>query len=1181
MKSIIILVLVLALGAATIGVIVMGVKLRDARRPIPTPEPMPSPSPTPSPVPAEHDLSYDFPLSPASPWDVSANHTRNVAFTVTEGTWMNLDVFGNKIVFDMLGDIYTMPVTGGTAEKLISGVPWQTQPRFSPDGKFLIYSSDESGCDNIWVYSFERQSSRQVTFEPFFYVTNAKWKNSTHIVANKWHLVRDRGLAGGEIWAYSVPLNFDNDPLPWGDSWGKKEGEMLVPRTNPLAQFGPEEPFFDISSGKYLYYSRNMIDKTSWTYNKDPHAGIYAILKLDVSSGSAGESSEVTGGAGGAARPIVSADGKILAFIRRTLFDTSLMLHDLETGNEMQLLALNYQDQQESYAPCGVYPSFAFVQDSPTTNLPPTAIIVWSGGKIVQIPIPSDINNPSSPAVTPTQIPFTVDVVHGMAPITRFQRSPKIGDIGNNELETKVALHPSRNLANTQLAFSTLGDIYWANLTGGNGGVNQTMSAPSKIGFHGAFNLNPSETVYYWPYIDNEGEWMVRTAWEDQSYGWIEMVNLKTGEVEKVTSQPGRFIKPTFNLGRNAILYARASGDGATGFRYSAKPGIYLTRLDANGRPIAGETDVWVCEGEWADFTYSGGHAYVVSSSSYPFVINEVSLQENNFGQVVRPFMTGQYVSNVAISPRKQMIAFVEFEVVYVQQIPEDLQEYPMSITARLDNLAKSGHTQILSTLGGDFLSFSGNSLSFGWANSFTTVDLSPMTAREWSCATQDCFSNSQYMTHYSLAQTVPSGTATATLVLFENATLVPMDARNTSQVYPNMKILVRGDTIEAIGGDIEAPVGATVMDLEGAFVLPGLIDAHAHWDSAFTQRWGKSKQGWEFLMNLAFGVTTLHNPSAEFWSVWSDAELIRAGKKIGPRILSTGTVMFGGGGENHCEVATVEEAEQALLRRAAFGGFSAKSYMIQCRAGRQKLLQAAKLHRFDVVPEGGMHFAWDLSYIVDGHTTVEHSLPMAPFYDDIIQLFANGETAWTPTMVVSFGGLWGDRFFYQNSSVFLDPLVERWIPNDFVRPVSMRRIEADHDDYHVFSIAKSARDVAAAGTLVNIGAHGQMQGIGYLWELKLMEAGGMSPYEAIKTGTINPAISLGLDAHIGSLFPGKLADLIILQPNQDPLLNLDAFNHIHYVMIDGHLYDTTDFSQILPTAQPAPKLTVINTPVV
>lgn len=1094
-----------------------------------------------------------------------------------------MDVNGGQIVFDLLGDIYTMPVTGGKPTALISGVPWTTQPHFSPDGKYLVYTSDESGCDNIWIYSFDLGRSMQVTYEPYFYVSNAKFKNSTHIVANKWHLVLDRGIAGGEIWEFALPTDWSN-PLPWGDRWHKNEGVMLAGRTNAYAQFGPEEPFFDMSSGRYLYYSRNMVDTRSWTYNKDPHAGIYSILRVDTLNPSA-DPVVITGGPGGAARPVLSPDGATLAFVRRTVFQTSLMLRNMTSGNEIQLFNLGYQDQQESWAPCGVFPSFSFLAGSDGFA---STIIVWGAGNIWAVPLPTSIDSPVTAPVAATIIPFDVEITRNVAPVVRSAHNPKQGwDATSNTFITHVALHASISPSNTNITFSSLGQIYIASLN-----ADRSITAPESFGVYNPYNQDPNDTLFYWPSVNWASKMLARTGWNDGQYGWVEIVDLRHLTGRTITTLPGRYVKPMFNQQGNRIIYGKAGGDSATGDRNSHMPGIYLTDLEDNGLPISGKADQFVCAGEWMDWDYSTGtdpskaFGLVVTASSFPYTVDRISLAPATIGQLDRHFAYGQYVQSMAFSYDMSLVAFTEFEVVYVQRVPKDLtpSQYPMQITARLDNIAGSPNTQILAKTGGDFLSFSQDGiLSFGWANNFTSVNLSSMASPSWKCSTQYCFSGTTFAKSISLGQNVTAGTSVETLVVFDNATVIPMDSRYTDQVLLNQRIVVQGDVIKAMGSPDTVPVpeGATRMDLAGGYVLPGFIDAHAHWPSAFTQRWGKSKQGWEFLTNLAFGVTTLHNPSAEFWSVYSDQELIRSGKKIGPRIFSTGSVMFGAGGDLHCEIPDVQTAEEALGRRAAFGGFTAKSYMIMCRAGRQKLLQAARNLNFEVVPEGGMHYAWDLTFIVDGHTTVEHSLPMAPFYKDVLQLFASAQTAWTPTMVVSFGGIFGDHFFYQNSSVFLDPTVQHWIPDNEIQPVSMRRIEADKEDYHVFTIAETANNVSQTGTLVNIGAHGQMQGIGYFWELKFMQSGGMSNYDVLKTATINPAKTLGLDAHLGSIYPGKLADLVFLEPGADPLAELEALRQIKYVMLDGNLYDTATFARILPMARPAPVLTVINTPVV
>ncbi|MEM7040936.1 MAG: hypothetical protein AAF570_28490, partial [Bacteroidota bacterium] len=88
-------------------------------------------------------------------WVVDSPHGDSavVEFETDEGTWMNLDVSpdGREIAFDLLGDIYIMPISGGKALRIAEGMPWEVQPRFSPNGEQLLFTSDRGGGDNIWI----------------------------------------------------------------------------------------------------------------------------------------------------------------------------------------------------------------------------------------------------------------------------------------------------------------------------------------------------------------------------------------------------------------------------------------------------------------------------------------------------------------------------------------------------------------------------------------------------------------------------------------------------------------------------------------------------------------------------------------------------------------------------------------------------------------------------------------------------------------------------------------------------------------------------------------------------------------------------------------------------------------------------------------------------------------------
>ena len=107
-------------------------------------------------------------------------------------------------------------------------------------------------------------------------------------------------------------------------------------------------------------------------------------------------------------------------------------------------------------------------------------------------------------------------------------------------------------------------------------------------------------------------------------------------------------------------------------------------------------------------------------------------------------------------------------------------------------------------------------------------------------------------------------------------------------------------------------------------------------------------------------------------------------------------------------------------------------------------------------------------------------------------------------------------------------------------------------------------------GVKVNMGAHGQIQGIGAHWEIWMMQQGGMSNHQALQTATINPAFSLGLDKWIGSLETGKLADLIVLDKN--PLDNIRNTESIRYTMVNGRLYDAETMSETGNYNKPSPK---------
>jgi len=288
---------------------------------------------------------------------------------------------------------------------------------------------------------------------------------------------------------------------------------------------------------------------------------------------------------------------------------------------------------------------------------------------------------------------------------------------------------------------------------------------------------------------------------------------------------------------------------------------------------------------------------------------------------------------------------------------------------------------------------------------------------------------------------------------------------------------------------------------------------------------------------------------------------MLRAGMKLGPRLFSTGTILYGAETPFKAIVNSYEDALSAIRRQKAFGAFSVKSYNQQRRDARQMIIKAARDLQMEVVPEGGSLLYFNETMILDGHTTVEHSLPVPRLYKDVVTLFARSKTGYTPTLIVGYGGLSGEYYWYQKTNVWENERLLTFTPREVVDARSRRRTMAPDDDFNHVLIAKGAKQVLDAGGSVQLGAHGQLQGLGAHWELWMLQQGGMTNLEAIRTATINGARALGLDKEIGSIEEGKLADLVVMDRN--PLENIRNSESIAMVMLNGRLYDARTLNEI------------------
>jgi imidazolonepropionase-like amidohydrolase len=402
-----------------------------------------------------------------------------------------------------------------------------------------------------------------------------------------------------------------------------------------------------------------------------------------------------------------------------------------------------------------------------------------------------------------------------------------------------------------------------------------------------------------------------------------------------------------------------------------------------------------------------------------------------------------------------------------------------------------------------------------------------------------------------SMAMELESDRPTS-VVAFTGARIVTM-AGADGGVIDDGVIVVDGNRISAVGpaGEVAIPDAAAIVDVSGKTIVPGLIDAHAHGGAGVGMI---PEQNWQQYATLAFGVTTIHDPSNDATEIFAAAEMQRTGQILAPRIYSTGDIIYGAKSGYFAEINSLDDAREHVRRLKAQGAGSVKNYNQPRREQRQQVATAAREEGMLVVAEGGSLFHMDLSLVADGNSALEHNLPQSTLYDDVLQFWSQTNVAYTPTLGVTYGGLRGEDYWYMKSNVWEHPILSRFVPPHILQPRSVRRTKAPEEDfYHVIS-ARTSKALADQGVMVSIGAHGQREGLASHWEMWSFAQGGMSSIEALAAATIVPARALGYDDDLGSLESGKLADLVVI--DADVVADIYQSDKVEMVMLNGRLYD-------------------------
>ena len=1016
-----------------------------------------------------------------SEWNVSAEHgkTKTVRFSTDEGTWLDLDVSpdGKTIAFSMMGDIYLLPIAGGDARRISSGPAWDVQPRFSPDGKEIAFTSDRAGGNNLWRMDRDGGNAVQVTKEKFRLFNNPVWTPDGQYLIGRKHFTSGRSLGAGELWMTH---------RSGGD------GLQLTKRKNDQMDLG--EPAVS-PDGRYVYYSEDVSSGDAFEYNKNVHGVIYAIKRLDRETG---ETRTLVNTPGGAIRPQPSPDGKRLAFVKRVRDKTVLHVLDLTTGKVTPVWDGLSHDQQEVWAIFGPYANFNWTPDS-------QSVVIWAQGKLWRVNMQTG---------TPANVAFNADIEQKLTAPIRFQNQLE-GDAFTVKMLRDVATSPDGKT----VLFHAVGHLWKRSTAGG---------TPTRL-------TRDDSAFEYQPSFSADGRKVLYTTWSDAAQGSIRELDLASGTSRTLSTEPGFYYQPRYSPNGQHIVYIKSGGSALTGSLNSNDRGIYIT-------PAGAWTPNKIADGGEPQFTPDSKRVLYLTGGDLSKKVMSIGVN----GDKAREVLSLKYADSVQLSPDGKRVAFTELYNAYVAPLPA----YGGSIELSKDTTAVPV-TKLTSTAG-PYLHWSdANTVHWMLGNQYHTRNLN----------------QAQNAASVAMGFSVPSDRPSETIA-FVGARIISMkNAESAQEVIENGTVLVQGDKIVAVGANVAVPANARIIDAKGKTLFPGIVDAHAH--AAHFNSGVVPQQNWAYYANLAFGITTMHDPSATSETVFSQAELQKAGEIVGPRVMSTGTILYGADGDFKTVINSLEDARNTITRMKALGAFSVKSYNQPRRDQRQQINQAAREQGVLVVEEGGSTFNHNMTMMLDGVTGIEHNIPVAPLYKDVVDTWKQTDVRNTPTLVVGYGGVNAEYYWYNKMNIWENERFLKFYPREALDARSIRRETAPEWDYYHIEVAKQAKRLRDAGIKIQIGGHGQMQGLSPNWEIWSLVQGGFSPWQALRAATIDGADYLGFASELGSIEPGKRADLVIT--NSNPLDNIQNTIDTAYVMVNGRLFDAATMAEIGGKQRPAP----------